>query len=217
MSNPRTAAPAITPAAGAAAATPAGGAPTAPRGRRADAERNRAAIITAATAVFAEHGAEVDVREIARRSGVGMGTLYRHFPSKEDLLRLSLEQEFTTWLTRAHDRAAATEDPWQALSGFFEQVLTTQAHNRALMDSYVQSGVPTEACVQKCRVFIDRLRERCEQAGVLRPGVSTDDLLSLSGSLCQTVQIVGDEHRWRRLMTISLDGLSSRHREPLPS
>ena len=205
------------PHAAAPTTAPAAGAPAAPRGRRADAERNRAAIITAATAVFAEHGADVDVREIARRSGVGMGTLYRHFPSKEDLLRLSLEQEFTAWLTQAHERAAATEDPWQALSGFFEQVLTTQAHNRALMDSYVQTGGPTESCVHKCRVFIDALRQRCEQAGVLRPGVSTEDLLSLSGSLCTTVQTVGDEHRWRRLMTISLDGLSSRHREPLPS
>ncbi|GLY19573.1 TetR family transcriptional regulator [Kineosporia sp. NBRC 101677] len=193
------------------------GASTATRPRRADAERNRAAIIAAATAVFAEHGADVDVREIARRSGVGMGTLYRHFPSKEDLLRLSLEQEFTAWLTQAHERAAATPDPWQALSGFFEQALTTQAHNRALMDSYIQTGGPTESCVHKCRVFIDQLRERCEQAGVIRPGVSTEDLLALSGSLCNTVQIVGDEHRWRRLMTISLDGLSSRHLEPLPS
>jgi AcrR family transcriptional regulator len=208
VSEPRAAAPTAAPPAGASTAT---------RGRRADAERNRTAIISAATAVFAEHGAGADVREIARRSGVGMGTLYRHFPTKEDLLRLSLEQEFTAWLTQAHERAAATEDPWQALSGFFEQVLTTQALNRALMDSYVATGGPTQACVQKCRVFIDELRGRCEQAGLLRPGVSTEDLLSLSGSLCQTVQVIGDEHRWRRLMTISLDGLSSRHSAPLPT
>jgi hypothetical protein len=85
------------------------------------------------------------------------------------------------------------------------------------MDSYVQTGGPTQACVQECWVFIDELRERCEQAGLLRRGVSTEDLLSLSGSLCQVVQTPGGQHRWRRLMTISLDGLSSRHREPLPS
>ncbi|WP_432492461.1 TetR/AcrR family transcriptional regulator [Kineococcus gypseus] len=208
MSEPRTAA---------ATGAPAAAAPPATRGRRADAERNRAAIIAAATAVFAERGGEVDVREIARRSGVGMGTLYRHFPSKEDLLRSSLEQEFTAWLTEAHERAAATEDPWQALSGFFEQVLTTQAHNRALMDSYVRTGGPTQECVQECRAFIDVLRERCERAGLLRDGVGTEDLLSLSASLCQVVQTPGGQHRWRRLMTISLDGLSSRHPEPLPS
>jgi AcrR family transcriptional regulator len=192
-------------------------APTATRGRRADAERNRAAIITAATAVFAERGGDVDVREIARRSGVGMGTLYRHFPSKEDLLLLSLVQQFTAWLTEAQERAAATEDPWQALSGFFEQMLTTQAHNRALMDSFARTGGPTESCVQQCRAVIDELRGRCEQADLLRRGVRTDDLVTLSASLSHVVQTGGDEHQWRRLLRISLDGLSSRHPEPLPS
>ena len=192
-------------------------APAAPRVRRADAERNRAAIITAATAVFAEQGGEVDVREIARRSGVGMGTLYRHFPSKEDLLLLSLVQQFTAWLTDAEGRAAATEDPWQALSGFFEQMLTTQAHNRALMDSFARTGGPTESCVRQCRAVIDELRGRCERAGLLRRGVSTDDLVTVSTSLSHVVQTGGDERQWRRLLTISLDGLTSRNPEPLPS
>ena len=79
--------------------------------RRADAERNRAAIAEAAGAVFAEQGSAVDVREIARRSGVGMGTLYRHFPTKDELLATVLEEMLTSWLTTAHQTAAVTEDP----------------------------------------------------------------------------------------------------------
>ncbi|MCL6739133.1 TetR/AcrR family transcriptional regulator [Streptomyces neyagawaensis] len=199
------------------AGTAAAPAQPAKRGRRADAERNRAAILEAAGAVFAEQGCAVDVREIARRSGVGMGTLYRHFPTKDDLLATVLEQEYTAWLTDAHQRASATKDPWQALAGFFEQMLTTQSHNRAVIESYASTGGPSE-CAQRCYALIDYLRTRCLDAGLLRPDVTTADLVLLSGSLSQAVLTTGDTHpgQWRRLLHISLDGLSSRNTEPLP-
>ncbi|MEU8661136.1 TetR/AcrR family transcriptional regulator [Actinoplanes philippinensis] len=191
----------------------------APRpGRRADAERNRAAIIEAATVVFAECGGGVDVREIARRSGVGMGTLYRHFPTKDELLATVLERQLDTWLTDAYRRAMATEDPWRALTGFFEQLLGNQAGNRAVVESYTATGGPGSACVQRCYALIDQLRVRCADAGVLRPGVTTDDLFLLSGALSQAVLTTAESHpgQWRRLLRISLDGLTSRNIEPLP-
>lgn len=187
-------------------------------GRRADAERNRAAIIEAAGGVFAECGGGVDVREIARRSGVGMGTLYRHFPTKDELLATVVEQQLDAWLTDAHQQALATEDPWQALADFFEQWLNTQAGNRAVVESYTTTGGPSSSCVQRCYSVIDQLRTRCVDAGVLRPGVTTDDLFLLSGSLSQAVLTTAESHpgQWRRLLRISLDGLSSRNTEPLP-
>jgi AcrR family transcriptional regulator len=192
--------------------------PPAKPARRADAERNRAAIIEAAGAVFAEQGGTVDVREIARRSGVGMGTLYRHFPTKDALLATVLEQQFTSWLTAAHQRATATEDSWQALADFFEQTLSNQARNRALVESYATTGGPTHACAHHCHSIIDDLRTRCLDAGLLRPDVTTADLFLLLTALSQTVQTAGDSPpgRWRRLLRISLDGLSSRNTEPLP-
>jgi AcrR family transcriptional regulator len=192
--------------------------PTPRPGRRADAERNRAAIIEAAGEVFAECGGGVDVREIARRSGVGMGTLYRHFPTKDALLATVLEQQFNAWLTDAHQQAAATEDPWQALAGFFEQLLDNQAGNRAVVESYAATGGPSSACVQRCHSIVDQLRTRCADAGGLRTGVTTEDLLLLSGSVSQAVLNTADSHpgQWRRLLRISLDGLSSRNTEPLP-
>ncbi|MEU2135325.1 TetR/AcrR family transcriptional regulator [Streptomyces sp. NPDC018352] len=197
--------------------TPAPGQP-AQRGRRADAERNRAAIIEAAGVVFAERGGTVDVREIARRSGVGMGTLYRHFPTKNDLLATVLEQEFSYWLTDAHRQAAATEDPWQALTGFFEQMLAKQGRNRALVESYAAAGGPTEACARHCYSVMDELLTRCLNAGLVRPDVTTADLVLLNTSLSQTVLTASDSHpgQWRRLLRISLDGLSSHNTEPLP-
>ncbi|MET9555417.1 helix-turn-helix domain-containing protein [Streptomyces sp. NPDC006645] len=185
------------------------------RARRADSERNRAAITDAATAVLAEQGITADVREIARRSGVGMGTLYRHFPTKDDLLSTVLKQMFTSWLTAAHRTAAATEDPWQALTGFFEQTLTNQSHNRALVESYAA----TVDCAQQRDTVIDDLRTRCLDAGLLRADVTTADLVLLLTSLSQAVQLTGDTHpgQWHRLLRISLDGLSSRNPEPLPA
>ncbi|MGK5741464.1 TetR/AcrR family transcriptional regulator [Micromonospora sp. URMC 103] len=191
--------------------------PPARRARRADAARNRAAILEAAGAVFAELGGSVDVREIARRSGVGMGTLYRHFPTKDDLLATVLEQEFVSWLTAAHQAATATADPWQALTGFFEQTLTNQARNRALVESYAATGGPSQVCAEQRDFVLDDLRTRCQRAGLLRPGVTTADLVLLLTSLSQTVQ--ADDSRpgqWRRLLRISLDGLSSRNTAPLP-
>ncbi len=218
--NPVTLADQPTPApeAARAAGTAATPAQPAKRGRRADAERNRAAILEAAGAVFAEQGCAVDVREIARRSGVGMGTLYRHFPTKDDLLVTVLGQQFDTWLTDAHERASATDDPWQALTGFFEQILTTQSRNRAVVESYTATNGPTSSCAQRCYSFIDDLRTRCMNAGLLRPDITTTDLVLLSGSLSQAVLTTGDTHpgQWRRLLHISLDGLSSRNTEPLP-
>jgi AcrR family transcriptional regulator len=192
---------------------------SAPRpARRADAERNRAAIIKAAGEVFAECGGGVDVREIARRSGVGMGTLYRHFPTKDELLATVLERQFDAWLTDAHQRAMATEDPWQALAGFFEQLLDNQAGNRAVVESFAATGGPSDACIQRCYSLIDQLRTRCVDAGLLRPGVTTDDLFLLSGSLSQAILATADSHpgHWRRLLRISLDGLSIRNPDPLP-
>ncbi|GAA1650924.1 TetR/AcrR family transcriptional regulator [Actinoplanes couchii] len=187
-------------------------------GRRADAERNRAAIIEAAGQVFAEHGGGVDVREIARRSGVGMGTLYRHFPTKDQLLNTVLEQQFDAWLTAAHQQAMATADPWRALAGFFEQLLADHAGNRAVVESYTATGGPSLSCIQRCYDCIDQLRTRCADAGVLRPGITTDDLFQLSGALSQAVLTTAESHpgQWRRLLRISLDGLKSRNTDPLP-
>ncbi|MCA1217882.1 TetR/AcrR family transcriptional regulator [Streptomyces sp. 8L] len=186
-----------------------------PRRPRRDAERNRDAIVRAAQAVFAEQGGGVDVREIARRSGVGMGTLYRHFPTKGDLLTTVLEQEFISWIAAAEESAAAATDPWQALTAFFEQALGQLARNRALVEGYADVSGPFPDCARRRAAVIEDLRLRCLAAGRLRPDVTTDDLILLSTSLSRTVQ-AADDAPWRRLLRISLDGLSSRNTEPLP-
>jgi len=188
----------------------------APR-RRADAIRNQEAIVEAATEVLAEQGTAVDVREIARRSGVGMGTLYRHFPKKEDLIRTVLRQDFSNWAESARQAAIGAEDPWAALTGFYEQALTGYARHRVIVENFALTwSDPDLEGIQQLRLVIEELRAGA--ADLLRPGVTTEDLLLLLVSLGHAVQLT-DECRplmWNRLLRISLDGLRADHGEPLP-
>ena len=192
----------------------------APGALRADAARNRAAIIEAATAVLAEQGSAVDVREIARRSGVGMGTLYRHFPTKDDLLATVLREMYAGWARSARADAATAEDPWVALTEFFDGALTHQACHRGMAESLAGHwSEPAADCSLQLRPIIDDLLARAHTAGVLRPDVTGEDLSLLLASLSQCVQIT-DACRpqlWRRLLRITLDGLRADHHEPLPA
>lgn len=188
------------------------------RAPRADAALNRQSIIEAASQMLAEQGAAVDVREIARRSGVGMGTLYRHFPKKEDLIHTVLRQDFTTWAESARQAAIDAEDPWAALADFYQQALTGYARHRAVMENFALTwSTPDPEGLQQLRLVIEQLRARA--AGSLRPGVTTDDLLLLLVSLGHSVQFTdeGRPHLWNRLLHITLDGLRAEHREPLPT
>jgi AcrR family transcriptional regulator len=187
------------------------------RAVRADSIRNREAIIDAAAEALAEQGTSVDVREIARLSGVGMGTLYRHFPTKEDLVRAVLYRDFTTWAESARQRASSAEDPWTALTDFYRHALTGYARHRAVMENFALTwSDPDLDGIQQLRLVLDELCGRAKNS--LRPGVSTDDLLLLLVSLGHAVQLTQDDdpRRWHRLLRISLDGLRPDHPDPLP-
>ena len=188
------------------------------RAPRVDAIHNREAIIEAASAVLAEQGTAVDVREIARRSEVGMGTLYRHFPKKEDLIQTVLRKDFMSWAESARTAAADAEDPWAALTDFYQQALAGYARHRAIMEHFALTWtVPDLEGIQQLRLVIEELCARA--TGLLRPGVTTDDLLLLLVSLGHAVQITGGcrPQMWNRLLRISFDGLRATHREPLPT
>ncbi|WP_244876532.1 TetR/AcrR family transcriptional regulator [Winogradskya consettensis] len=194
-----------------------------PRGEvrplRRDAVRNRAAIVEAARGALDEHGGTVDVREIARRAGVGMGTLYRHFPAKEDLIAEVLHEQFTIWSATIRT-AAATADPWTALTDFFDQALRGCAKQHAIMDSVAAGWSRPSAEAVVLGEIIDELLARA--AGLLRPGVTRDDLLLMLQSLSCAVRVTQQSGRprdrtaWNRLVRISLDGLRATHSDPLP-
>lgn len=192
------------------------------RAPRSDAVRNRASILKAASHAFATQGSGVDVREIARSAGVGMGTLYRHFPTKDLLLETVLREHFAEWTRTARD-AATDQDPAEALSAFLYDALERQANHRALVEQFAETWDTTEGiatCRRELHPVIDGLVARCHDAGVLRPGVTGEDISLLLvglGRIAQLASVQGDPLLWRRALQIALDGLQPIHREELPS
>lgn len=192
------------------------------RASRSDAVRNRAAIMNAASQAFAEQGSGADVREIARSAGVGMGTLYRHFPTKDLLLETVLHEHFEEW-TRTALHAATSRDPAEALYSFLHDALERQANHRALVEQFAKTWDTTEGmttCERALHPVIDDLVARCHEAGVLRSGVTGEDISLLLVGLGSIAQLAGARERrtlWRRALQITLDGLQPVHREELPS
>jgi len=186
--------------------------PTAAPGLRQDAARNRSRILQSAARLFAERGARADVRQIADAAGVGMGTLYRHFPTKEALLDAAIHHDLIEWAEAA--QATVTSDPGHDLRSFLEDALARHATHRALLDSFGTSLGDTpnvQECRRRIRPVITALVTRAQQAGALRPDVTATDLHVLLLSLGRIVHL--GPAAWRRQLHIALDGLST----PAPS
>ena len=174
---------------------------------RADARRNRERILEAARAVFARQGGEAQIDDIARAAGVGVGTVYRHFPHKDALLGELVAQKFRGLADNA-ERALEVEDPWEAFAG----LLRTNAHVCA-GDVGVQEALSRgPGAWEFAGPEIDRLRDvtsklirRGQQAGVMRPDLVVDDIPMLMAGLSATMAVPG--YDWRRHLEIVLSGL----------
>ncbi|MEO6089720.1 MAG: TetR/AcrR family transcriptional regulator [Umezawaea sp.] len=182
-----------------------------PRRQRRDAANNRRQILETSTAVFAERGISVDVREIARRAGVGMGTLYRHFPTKDSLLDAVLEDDFTAWAA-AVDNAATSPDPWQGLCKYMEDSLALLAKHRALLDGLSNPLISTpgfKECRESIGPIMTRIVERAKEAGVARVDIGVDDVSLLLMGLGRIIQLTEESApgTWRRQLAVVLDGL----------
>ncbi|MEV0272584.1 MAG: TetR/AcrR family transcriptional regulator [Hamadaea sp.] len=187
---------------------------------RSDAARNRGRLLDAAAGLIAERGSDVDVREISRRAEVGMGTLYRHFPTKEALLDAALEHVFTSWAEQA--TAARTGDAWHDLSSFLGDALTRQTASPGLLDAYCQAlpGQPGNTARQHCRQqvgpLIAELVRAAHEAGELRPDVTAEDVSLLLVALGRIAPVV-PESTWRRVLQVALDGLRATAATPMPA
>src|SRR5690348_7358001 len=105
---------------------------------RRDAQRNREALVVSARDLIASGGVDVPVEEITRRAGVGMGTFYRHFPTKSDLVDAVLEETLDAYVGLARE-ALLVEDAWAGFAGFMEQALALHAANRGLKAAIASS------------------------------------------------------------------------------
>ncbi len=191
---------------------------TADRPIRADAARNRASLLAAAEDEFAERGASASVADIARRAGVAKGTVFRHFPTKEDLIA-AIVSEHITVLAEAARRLTDSSDPGAALLEF----LTIAADQRQRHDlTFLQSasaGDPrvTEA-VDALHANLETLVDRACMAGAIRADITEADVFLM---MCAPIHIVEnltapDPLLWQRYLAIIFDGLRPEGAHPLP-
>jgi len=195
--------------------------PAAPRRLRADAERNRAAILAAARDVFAEHGLEAPLEEIAARAGVGIATLYRRFPAREQLVAAALIEKVTQY-AEAAEQALAVPDPWAGFASFVERICEMQAGDRGLSD-LLSMTLPADAHVEQVRRLANdkviRLVERAKAAGRLRADFVGEDLLLLliANAAVAHVTRADAPGAWRRFAALALDAFRRRDAPRLPA
>lgn len=178
---------------------------------RRDASRNRERLLEAARELFAARGLDVTMDEIARHAGVGVGTAYRRFANREDLVGALFEERMRAYVALAED-ALAEPDPWTGLVAFLERSLAMQAADRGLKELLMTHG---EAREQVARVrarampVLEQVLARAQDTGALRPDVSVGDLPMLSLMLGHVVDFAGpvEPDLWRRYLALLLDGL----------
>jgi AcrR family transcriptional regulator len=179
------------------------------RPMRADARRNYEKLVAAARDVFTELGGSAPLEDVAERAGVGIGTLYRHFPTRQALLEAVYAGEVGA-LARAAEELAPL-DPWDALAQWLRQYAGFAATKRALMEALLEAA-PDSDVLLTCRTAIldagTPLVERAQQARVVRPDTSFMDIIRMVGGV--SVVATTDADQKERMLQIVLDGLRYR-------
>jgi AcrR family transcriptional regulator len=178
---------------------------------RADARRNRERVLTAARAVFAEQGHEAQIDDVARRAMVGVGTVYRHFPTKEALIDALAVDAFERILAVATAQVARDDDAWDAFLNVIWAGAEILAGDRALSELMAEMQGPLnldQSLQQRLGEAVTTLIERAQEAGGLRPDIVLDDVVMI---LCGIGTATRKPHicqaAWRRHVAIMLDGM----------
>ncbi|HUR85040.1 MAG TPA: TetR/AcrR family transcriptional regulator [Solirubrobacteraceae bacterium] len=187
---------------------------------RRDAELNRQRILEAAKEAFAEDGLAVTLDEIARRAGVGVGTVYRRFPDKQQLID-ALFEERVGEIAALAEASLTQDDAWRGFVGFLEGATELHACDRGLKEVALSGAHGLERVARARRTMIPlvtQLVERAQAQGTLRPDVVATDVPLLQimlGSLSECSRDVEPEI-WRRFLGVITDGLRTSREEPTP-
>jgi AcrR family transcriptional regulator len=177
---------------------------------RADARRNRERILESARTVFAEYGADAQMDDVARQAGVGVGTVYRHFETKEALLVELLREKFRLFAARAREALEQDGEPFAVLEDLLRRNADTAASDAAVQhalagagdDMWMQAAAEQEALIAVTSELVARARS----AGVVRPDLEANDIAMLMCGVCSTMG-----HRpgfdWRRHLDLVIDML----------
>src|SRR5690348_8062106 len=182
-----------------------------PRPMRADAQRNYTRLLDAASAAFLEHGADdVSLEEIARRAGVGIGTLYRHFPTRQALLEAVYRDQVELLEARAEE-LLKTEPPGDALADWLRALMkfssTRHTLTSALLAGLGKDSELLSSCSKVIRGAADALLARAQEAGVVRPDADSGDLIRLVHAVSIATEKAADPGQADRMLVLILDGL----------
>jgi AcrR family transcriptional regulator len=180
------------------------------RPKRADARRNYDKLIAAGREAFTESDRAASLEDIARRAGVGIGTLYRHFPTRTDLIEAVYVEEVETLCRSADDLSDAP--PWDALVVWLHRFIGYVATKHALAEELFAVADRDSEVFKSCRGAFyaagEPLLQRAQQAGAVRPDVSIDDVVKMVGGIAK---IQGtDPETVDRILSVALDGLRYR-------
>ncbi|MFI6333997.1 TetR/AcrR family transcriptional regulator [Streptomyces sp. NPDC050535] len=180
---------------------------TARRPHRKDAARNYDALLAAAREAFAENGAEASLEDIARRAGVGIGTLYRNFPTRRHLFESVYASEVDDLCRMAWDVAAL--DPWEALSSWLRRFVDYTVTKRAIREALNNESEIFLACRDSMYAAGGPLFERAQKAGQARTDMAFDDLLRMVAGITSTNFL--DDAQRDRVLAVALDGVRTAH------
>lgn len=189
---------------------------------RADARRNRDAVVGAAYELFAEKGIEAQMDDIARRAGVGVGTLYRHFPAKEDLLDAVIARRFERLAARAVEAVsqASRGEAWEAFKGYIEWAAQMQAGDRALSEAMATRSERMHAAAVGSGLVeeLELLLDHAKRAGALREDLVVEDIPAMVCSIGAVANAAVQKPGWRwdRVIAIWLDGVRAPGSSELP-
>lgn len=178
---------------------------------RADAQRNRARVLAAAEAVLARDGVSASMRAVAEEAGVGLGTIYRHFPHREALYQAIIAARMRRLVAEADDLT----DDGSAFFELFTRIVVTATEKKALADALAEAGVPEkdglEDVAAAMRATIERLMVAAQRTGTVRADLGAPEVLALMTATCLAAehQTWTDELRTRTL-TVVFDGMRPR-------
>ncbi len=186
---------------------------TTTRALRADAARNRQALLEAARTCFARDGAATQMDSVAASAGVGVGTLYRHFPTKTDLVHALFAERLATFVELVE--AGSDASAWDRLAAVASEIIRVQSVDRALADAPTCEVAATRPELARLRSALrsglQALIARAIAEGEARPELSVDDVLAF----CFNRHLAErDERGWRSYAAIAIDGMRARGRRP---
>ena len=189
------------------------------RALRADARRNREAVIAAAKKLFADQGVDAQMPDVAKAAKVGVGTVYRHFPTKDDLIAGLVAERFERLAQKARE-GLETDDAWEGISDFIRFSAQIQADDRGLCEVMGSRPEVMDAAARAAGLpeLCDRLVKRAQRSGKLRRDLVWEDIPMIACGLGRITQAAAGPAtgRWPRLVEIILDGLRAPGSAKLP-